>query len=176
MKNKTKYLGIYLGLILLTTGCGFANFTAMPGSPRTAFPTELQGKYIATNKGVRTDTFFLTITENKSITNDPILSDLIQLTDSTRLSHLGDFYFFNVRSSDSAHKNDWTIFPVYQKNDFLYIYSMPLGKQTHKLEKYLKQNSNGDYIMDNEPFKTYCEKYLKKKKYRKKASKLKKIK
>jgi len=160
----------------MATGCGFANFTAMPGSPRTTFPTELQGQYRSINKENKNDTFNLSIGETTSKTNDAILNNLIQLTDSTKLSHLGDFYFFNVRSSDSAHKNDWTIFPVYQKNDFLYIYSIPIGKQTKKLDKYLAQNSNGIYIMDNEPFKNYCEKYLKKKKYRKKASKLQKIK
>ena len=177
MKKSIKYCLFYSLQVLLLASCGFAHFTAMPGSERKVFPTELQGNYISLNTEKNSkDTFTLTITDTQSITNDAILKDLLQLTDSTTLSHLGDFYFFNVKGQDSANRITWTLFPIYPKNDILYIYSIPLGKQTKKLNKYLKQDINGTYIMNNEPFKNYCEKYLKKKRYRKNASKLHKIK
>jgi hypothetical protein len=83
------------------------------------------------------------------------------------------FYFFNIRHNDSGVITWWT-FPILVKQDALYIFSLSQGKQQKKMEKYIKATgkTSGEYTMDNEPFKNYCEKHLKKRK----AFKLKRIK
>lgn len=159
-------LNIILALMvsLLLSSC-MVSFTAAPGSPRTSFPPEMQGKYMATDKkDKKSDTVFLTISENRSESNDKFLNRLIQFTDTTTLSHLGDYYFFNIKSSDSG-STAWYTFPILVKKDALYVFTLPQGKQEKKMAKYVKlvNPANSEYQMDNEPFKNYCEKYLKKK-------------
>ncbi len=148
----------------LLSGC-MVSFTASPGSPRTAFPAEMQGSYMALDKkDKKTDTIFLTIRENRTESNDKFMNTLVQLTDTTTLSYLGDFYFFNIKNSDSG-SIAWYTFPFLVKKDALYIFTLPQGKQEKKMAKYLSatNQANSEYKMDNEPFKDYCEKYLKKK-------------
>lgn len=162
-------------LLLLATGCRLTSYTAQPGSPRTAFPAEMHGTYIAVEKhnGV-SDTTKLVIAADKIEINDAFFGKYLKLTDSTTLTHLGDYYFFNVRNTDSAGKYNWSVFPIRVKENALYIFNLPQGKQQKIIEKYLKKSpgKSGEYIMDNEPFKNFCEKHLKKRK----ALKLKRIK
>lgn len=172
MKLKTLFFAL---IILTVSSCRLTSYTAQPGSPRTAFPAEMHGTFMAIekHKGV-SDTTIMTITENKITVNDIIFGKYLKLTDTTTLTHLGDFYFFNVRNTDSLGRNNWTVFPVLVKSNAIYLFNLPQGKIQKKIEKYLKPTGNmsGEYIMDNEPFKNYCEKYLKKRK----AYKLKRIK
>lgn len=140
-------------------------FTAAPGSPRTAFPPEMQGTYrVDDKKDKRNDTIFLTITEKGSVSNDKFMNTLVQFSDTTTLSHLGDFYFFNIKSSDSG-STAWYTLPILVKKDALYVFTLPQGKHEKKMAKYLTatNKANSEYQMDNEPFKNYCEKHLKKK-------------
>ena len=168
-----KFFGTVLTLLLIT-GCRLSTFTAQPGSPRAAFPIEMQGNYQSVDKHKGgNDTFSLKIAETTTISNDKMFGKLLQLSDTTTLTHLGDFYFFNIRHNDNGVITWWT-FPILVKQDALYIFSLSQGKQQKKMEKYIKATgkTSGEYIMDNEPFKNYCEKHLKKRK----AFKLKRIK
>lgn len=167
-----QFFGI-IGCLVLTASCRLSTFTAQPGSPRTAFPVEMQGDYesVDQHKGGN-DTFRLKIAETTTISNDKMFGKLLQLSDTTTLTHLGDFYFFNIRHNDNGIISWWT-FPILVKSDALYVFTLSQGKQQKKMEKYLKSTgkASGQYIMDNEPFKNYCEKHLKKRK----AFKLKRI-
>ncbi len=167
----------FLFLVLVFSSCSFIKFTAQPGSPRTTFPYDLKGRYYIIDKESK-DTFYLTITDTQANSNDNTLNDLLQLTDSTNLTHLGDFYFFNIKDSETnANKTYWNIFPLYLKGDYLYVYTLTKGKLEKKLKKKVKYDaSDNSYIMDNESFKTFCEKNLKRRKYKRKASKLIRIK
>ncbi len=165
---------ILTATLLLASSCRLSTFTAQPGSPRAAFPAEMQGDFISINKNKNgNDTFILKIAETTTVSNDKIFSKLMQLTDTTTLTHLGDFYFFNVRHDENG-KITWWTFPILVKSDALYVFSLSQGKQQKRMEKYLKNTgfASGEYVMDNEPFKNYCEKHLKKRK----AFKLKRIK
>ncbi len=173
MKIAYKLLVLMLSVLLLGS-CRLTTFTAAPGSPRVAFPVEMQGNYMAVekHKGGK-DTFTLEIKESQAITNDQLLGRFLNLSDSTTLTHLGDFYFYSIRHTNNGHFIWWT-FPVLVKHDCLYVFSLSQGRQQKKMEKYIKLtgNASGEYLMDNEPFKNYCEKHLKKRK----AFKLKRIK
>ncbi|MDI1232802.1 MAG: hypothetical protein PSX81_00815 [bacterium] len=161
-------------LIVLSASCRLSTFTMQPGSPRSSFPSEMQGDFMSIDKHKSgNDTFILKITETKTISSDKVFGKLMQLSDTTTLTHLGDFYFFNIRHNDNGIISWWT-FPILVKADALYIFSLSQGKLQKKMEKYIKAtgNESGEYIMDNEPFKKYCEKHLKKRK----AFKLKRIK
>ncbi len=168
-----KILGCILALAL--SSCHFATFNARPGVVVKAYPKEMYGTYQAIEKhdGV-TDTFHVTINEKGARMDGGIMKNYIDLSDTNNtLSHLGDFYYLNVRDKDTAGIY-WTVYPFEQKGKYLYIYSLPLGKAIKKMGKYLKPSGRkkGDYIMDNEGFRKYCEKHLKKRK----ALKLKRIK
>lgn len=165
MHKAVRILCVLLSVTLLG-GCRLLTFTAEPGSPRKEYPAEMQGRYMAIEKQKKgNDTTFVTITATGAETNDAFLGKILQLTDTTTLSHLGDFYFFNIRNTENGTIQWWT-FPVRVKKDALYIFSLSQGKQEKKIGKYLKLKGNirGEYIMDNEPFKKYCEKHLKKRK------------
>lgn len=168
-----KFFGL-LSVVLLVASCRLSTFTAQPGSPRVAFPAEMQGNFMAINKHKgENDTFTLKIAETTTISNDKLFGRMLQLSDTTTLTHLGDFYFFNIRHNDNGDISWWT-FPILVKEEALYIFSLSQGKQQKKMEKYIKTSGkkSGEYLMDNEPFKNYCEKHLKKRK----AFKLKRIK
>ena len=154
--------------ILIVTGissCRLCTFTMQPGSPRTSYPKELQGNflYIEKHNGIK-DTTFFNITETTLETNDPYLTKLCQLSDTTTLTHLGDYYFFNIRNVDSTNKYSWQVFPIKATDDALYVFTLNITKHQKKLNKYLKLNgsSQSEFIMDFEPFKNYCEKKLRK--------------
>ncbi len=160
--KKTAFI---LFLITGLSSCRLCTFTQQPGSSRTSYPKELQGYflYIEKHNGIK-DTTYFNITENSLETNDPYLTKLCQLSDTTTLTHLGDYYFFNIRNFDSTNHYSWQVFPIKATKDGLYVFTLSITKHQKKINKYLKlkAGSQTEFIMDFEPFKNYCEKKLRK--------------
>jgi hypothetical protein len=162
-------------LILSMGSCQFATFDARPGVLVKTYPKEIQGTWqsVEKHKGVR-DTHNLVVTE-KGVKIDATTEKMLNLSDTDNtLSHLGDFYFLNIREQDSTGKAYYTVYPFEFDEKHLYFYILSVGKTQKKLNKLLKHASSkvGHYQMDNEVFKNYCEKHLK----RRKAMKLTRIK
>jgi len=163
-------------LALLLGSCQLASFSSRPGVIVNEYPKALHGTFRAIEKhdGVR-DTHDIVINEKGAKMDDAMMNKIIDLSDTnTSLSHLGDFYYLNVRETDSAGHAFWYVYPFEFDEKHLYIYTLTLGKTQKKMRKYLESSGkkNGNYTMDNEAFKRYCEKHLK----RKKALKLTRIK
>lgn len=153
-------------LILLTaSSCQFAAFTDKPGVPVQRFPADMYGKYrfIEKHKGVR-DTHFLEIDDQGARLNEPILGQFYNTSDSNKsLSHLGDFYYLNLRAGDSADLA-YFVYPFELHKNNLYIYKLLLSKKNiRRMEKAGLKNvkgKQGTYLMENEAFKHYVEKHL----------------
>ncbi len=169
-------LFIFLCSVVALSSCQLATFSSRPGVQLKSYPKELHGTYQSIEKhdGVR-DTNYIVINEEGAKMNDEIMDKIIDLSDTNNsLSHLGDFYFLNVSERDSAGQSHWYIYPFEYDGKHLYIYTLSLGRTQKKLGKYLKASGkrNGSFTMENESFRKYCEKHLKKRK----AMKLKRIK
>ncbi|MBL7836013.1 MAG: hypothetical protein JNM67_00720 [Bacteroidetes bacterium] len=161
---------LYIALVLLlASSCKFANFTERPGVVKESFPKDMYGVYrhIEKSNGVR-DTHILTIDSLGAHINDPLLDKIVNLKDSNNtLTHLGDYYYLNVKDTDSAGNFTYYVYPFEYDKKNLYIYKLFYDDKSNKrmLKSGLKLSGkrDGQYIMDNMPFKAYVEKYLKKK-------------
>lgn len=156
---------IALILLLTASSCQFAAFTDKPGVPVQRFPADMYGSYrfIEKNKGIR-DTHILEINGQGARLNDPILGQFYNSSDSNKsLSHLGDFYYLNILAGDSNDRA-YFIYPFELHRNNLYIYKLLLSKKTiRRMEKAgLKsvKGKQGTYLMDNEAFKHYVEKHM----------------
>ncbi len=157
-------------IIFLASSCQLAHFTERPGVEVSAFPSEMYGTYIhiEKSKGV-SDTHTLLINASGAKIDDPIIGRYTDLSDSNnRLSHLGDFYYLNVKETDSGVlESSWLIYPFEYDNKHIYIYKLTLSKKNLKRMARcgLKPTGRrtGEYYMNNEAFKKYCEKYLRRK-------------
>lgn len=171
-----KKLFIYLVSLFALSSCQLATFNSRPGVIVKSYPKEMYGTYMAVEKhdGVR-DTHYITIDDKGAKMDDPVMNKIIDLSDTNNtLSHLGDFYYLNVRQQDSGNMAIWYVYPFEFDEKHLYIYTLSLGKTQKKMAKYLESSGrkDGDFKMDNAAFLKYCEKHLKKRK----ALKLKRIK
>lgn len=161
---------ICLMLLSLLASCQFASFTARPGVPVTAYPQDMYGTYrhIDEHDGIK-DTHVLTVNEKGAvIDNDNIIGGLVDLTDTNNsLTHLGDFYYLNVKVTDSTGRSVWFVYPFEYDQKHLYIYKLLLNKKSLKRMKRagLKPSGlrNGEYLMNDEAFKHYCEKHMRRK-------------
>lgn len=165
-----RILPAILILTCLASSCQLAHFTEKPGVAVSAFPADMYGTYIhiEKSKGI-SDTHTLHITANGAKIDDPIIGRYTDLSDTNnRLSHLGDFYYLNVKEADSnALETSWLIYPFEYDSRHIYIYKLTLSKKNLKRMARcgLKPTGRrtGEYFMNNEAFKKYCEKYLRKK-------------
>lgn len=158
--------------ILISCGavsCKMISFTSRPGVPVNTFPTEMHGKYLYVEKsnGNR-DTHRLVIDSTGARLDDELLGRVLEMGDSLiDISHLGKYYHLNVEESDSTGKPLFYVYPFRYKNGKLYIHPIPLNKKNvRKMNRSGMIESgrrNGEYIMDNDAFKTYCERFLRKK-------------
>lgn len=165
MKNRF----LYICLSLFLGSCTFASFTERPGVLVKEYPKDIYGTYINIDKsnGVR-DTHILKVDANGAHIDDPIFAGFSNLNDSVNsLSHLGDFFYLNVSKIDSTGKTYWFVYPFEYDSKNIYIYKLVLTKKSiKKMRKSgLKPTGKylGQYYMDNNAFKKYCERYLKKK-------------
>ena len=163
-----KLLNIILVLTLVSS-CQFASFNERPGVIKEGFPKEMYGVYrnIDKTSGVR-DTHILTIDSAGAHIDDPLLARIVNLKDSNNsITHLGDYYYLNVRDIDSLGNYTYFVYPFEYDNKNLYVYKLILSdKSMKRMEKCGLRKSGkreGEYVMDNMPFKKYVEKYLKKK-------------
>jgi hypothetical protein len=175
MRN-SKNLFLCIILLLGVSGCQLATFNARPGVGVSSYPKELHGTWRAIERhdGVK-DTHLVVISDKGVKMDDATMDKALNLSDTNNtLSHLGDFYFLNVREMDSAGSPYWIIYPFEFDNDHLYVYCLSMGKTQKKLNKYLKTTGRRDgyFMMEDQAFKKYCEKHLK----RRKALKLTRIK
>ncbi len=164
-----KYILNITFVLLLASSCKFANFTERPGVIKEGFPKEMYGVYqnIEKTKGGK-DTHILTIDSLGAHINDPLLDKIVNLKDSNNtLTHLGDFYYLNVKDTDSAGNYTYYVYPFEYDKRNLYIYKLFYDDKSNKrmLKSGLKPSGKreGQYVMDNMPFKEFVEKYLKKK-------------
>lgn len=154
-----------LALLTLACSCQYATFTARPGVLVKDYPKDMYGTYscITKEKGVR-DTHTLVINEKGARVDD----SRIDLKDTNyTLSHLGDFYYVNERNSDSAGNSWFFVYPFEYDKNHIYLHHLVITKKSLKrMEKcglVTTGKRKNEYKMDNEPFKKYCEKYLRKK-------------
>ncbi len=167
---------ICLFVMLALGSCQLSSFSSRPGVVVKSYPKEMYGTYrsIEKHKGVK-DTHYIVINEKGASMDDPTTNKIINLSDTNNtLSQLGDFYYLNLRDTDSAGNQYFYIYPFEFDEKNLYVYTLSLGKTQKKLGKYLKPagSRTGNFTMDNQAFLKYCEKNLKKRK----ALKLKRIK
>jgi hypothetical protein len=155
-----------------------ASFNGKPGVEVKEVPSEMRGTYIHIDKekGV-SDTITLLVGATSAEIDDPMVGKLLIEGDSTRtLSHLGDFYYFNVCEEDSNGRVTYIVYPFEFARNTLFVYKLQLTKKSMKRmnRSGLKQTGRriGEYYMDKEPFRKYCERNLK----RKDALKFKKVK
>jgi hypothetical protein len=160
---------IFLTLLALSfSSCQIAKFTARPGVIVKNFPTDMYGQYqhIEKHNGVR-DTTLVTINTEGVKFNDPIIGNMIDAQDSNfSLSHLGLYYYMNIKQTDSLNASLYYIYPFRYNSRYLYVYKLVLTKKSiKKMRKAglkLSGRLNGEYTMENKAFKQYCEKYLRK--------------
>lgn len=157
----------YISFLVLLSACQMASFTARPGVIIKTFPETIYGKYqfIEKHKGYK-DTHVVSIGVNGVISNDPLVSGILAQNDSNNtLSHLGDFYYINVHHTDSLGKHAWFVYPFEFDHNNLYVYKLVLTKKSVKRMKRagleLTGKESGEYTMDNQAFKAYCEKFMK---------------
>ncbi len=165
-------------LLVFLSACHYASFTDRPGVIVPKFPDAMCGKYqnVTKSKGVY-DTTFITVNSNGIVYSDGSVNKAISLNDSMySLSHLGDYYYMNVKESDSTGKNTYFVYPFEFNEKSVYVYILPYNNTTIKQMKKaglgISTRMTGEYVMDNKAFKNYVEKRLK----RKKAFKFNKIK
>ena len=160
---------IIFGLLLLLSmgSCQFATFDARPGIIVKTYPKEIYGTWQSIEELKEgKDTHTLEISE-KGVKIDASAEKLMNLSDTNNsLSHLGDFYYLNVREEDSTGNPYYIVYPFEFDDNHIYVYSLSLGKTEKKLRKRLQPASarTGHFKMDDEAFKTYCERNLKKRK------------
>lgn len=162
--NRFINLGFFIALITFATSCQFATFTAKPGVSVKEYPTDMYGTYrcITREKGVR-DTHTLVINEKGARVDD----SRVDLSDTNyTLSHLGDFYYVNERNADSAGNSWYFVYPFKYDKSHIYLYHLVITdkniKRMTKCGLVRTGTRKNEYRMDNEPFRKYCEKYLKK--------------
>lgn len=157
----------FFALLCCLSACQMASFTARPGIVMKTFPESVYGKYqfIEKHKGYR-DTHVIQIAANGVVSNDPLVSGILAQNDSNNtLSHLGDFYYVNVHRVDSNGQDAWFVYPFEFDHSHLYIYKLMLSKKSLKrMQKAglkLTGKESGAFTMNQEAFKAYCEKYMK---------------
>ena len=161
--NRSVFL--YIVLAFFVASCQYATFTAKPGVPIKDYPNDMYGTYqcVTKEKGVR-DTHTLVINDKGARVDD----SRIDLKDTNyTLSHLGDFYYVNERNTDSAGNSWYFVYPFKYDKNHIYLYHLVITKKNLKhMEKcglVITGRRKNEYKMDNESFKKYCERYLRKK-------------
>lgn len=166
MMNK---LSISLLFVLLVSlgSCQFATFTERPGVIVKSYPEAMYGTYqhIEKDNGV-SDTHTLVIGPSGASVNDGIIRGIVNLSDSSSsLSHLGDFYYLNVKQADSTGRYTYFVYPFEYDSKTIYIYKILLSKKSIKRMKkaglHISTRQNGEYVMENMAFKKYVEKHMK---------------
>lgn len=162
---------IVLSLVLLSS-CKMMTFDKVPGMIIKDYPEELYAQYliINKNKGVK-DTQII------SISKDGIQSDwtknnsFFSFKDSSLvLSHFGNFYFMSLSGSSKDSLPHYIVFPFQFDSEYLYLHQLGTDKKSLKRMKKMGLVAINDptYIkMNEEQFKKYCHKYLKKRKAQK---------
>lgn len=151
-------------------------FTDIPGMKMKQYPKELSGTYQYIQKAKnQSDTQIITVSEHAVEMNMPLIERLVSLNDTDLLmSHFGHFYFLNFKKDSIGNQQAWLIYPFNFDEKSLYIYPLMLDNKSSK--RMIKcgiepEKKAGFFRMDNEAFKKYCQKYLKKRH----ATKLKRI-
>ncbi len=167
---KIKQNIILLSLLLLSfSACQFASFTERPGVIVKSYPEPMYGTYqhIEKSNGV-SDTHTLVVSSAGASINDGAISRIVNLSDSNNtLSHLGDFYYMNVKETDSTGRYTYFVYPFEYDAKHIYIYKILLSKKSIKhMQKaglHISTRQTGEYVMDNMAFKKYVEKHMKRK-------------
>jgi hypothetical protein len=164
-----KQIGITLCSLLLMVSCRFASFTERPGVILNEYPKGMYGTYqqIEKKDGVA-DTHTLVVNEQGAKLKDGFAYyDLNSLDSNSSISHLGDYYYLNVKESDSTGLYSYMVYPFEFDSKNLYIYKIVLSKKNLKrMQKCgLKASGRktGEFVMENDAFKKFVEKYLRKK-------------
>ncbi len=166
MMNKLSISLLFVLLISLGS-CQFASFTERPGVIVKSYPEAMYGTYqhIEKDNGV-SDTHTLVVGPTGASINDGVISRIVNLSDSSNsLSHLGDFYYMNVKESDSTGRYTYFVYPFEYDSKAIYIYKILLSKKSIKHMKkaglHISTRQNGEYVMENMAFKKYVEKHMK---------------
>jgi hypothetical protein len=167
LKNKQIKIAFF-GLLFLTS-CRFASFTERPGVILNDYPKDMYGTYqqIEKKDGVA-DTHTLVVNELGAKLKDGFAYyDLQSLDSNSSISHLGDYYYLNVKESDSTGLYSYIVYPFEFDSKNLYIYKIVLSKKNLKRMQRcglkVSGRKTGEFVMENKAFKKFVEKYLRKK-------------
>ncbi|MDP2175262.1 MAG: hypothetical protein Q8K70_05055 [Bacteroidota bacterium] len=145
-------------------------FNRVPGMVMPQYPEELFAEYqlIQKSNGIK-DTHRFIINKNGIQTTVPVLSQMFNFSDSNLvISHYGHFYFLSANNLQADSLSHWLVFPFQYDKNHLYLHKITLDKKTlRQLRKSgLKNNgtSSTEFILEDENFKRYCNRYLKKRK------------
>ena len=114
MRRNHKILFFAIGILFTCAflGCAFASFTDRPGVEVKGYPKEMYGTWmnIVKENGSK-DTNYISIDEKGLKTSD-LTYQLIDLDNSENsLTHLGDYYYLNIRKSDSLGMHKFFVYP-----------------------------------------------------------------
>lgn len=157
-----------MAFILLASSCQLNSFTERPGVILKGYPEQMYGKYIFIEKSKNgKDTHVLNVDSTGVILEEPMVNKIDNIIDSnSSISHLGDFYYLNIKETDTIGNVTYYVYPF--KFDDRHLYFWSLYRSDKEMKRMLKcglkpsGRMDSELIMDNMPFKKYVEKYLRK--------------